>query len=56
MIQTWDSRRYTFKAAVTDQCPDCGKYSVRPATEAEQAEYWKVQEEINIELCLLNKY
>ena len=46
MIQTCDSCRYTFKAAVTDQCPDCGKYSVRPATEAEQAEYWKIQEEI----------
>ena len=43
MIQTCDSCRYTFKAAVTDQCPDCGKYSVRPATAAEQEEYWKIQ-------------
>ena len=49
MIQTCASCRYTFKAAVTDQCPDCGKYSVRPATESEQAEYWKIQEEIEIE-------
>ena len=49
MIQTWDSRRYTFKAAVTDQYPDCGKYSVRPATAAEQEECWKIQEEIEIE-------
>lgn len=28
------------------QCPDCGKYTVRPATEAEEREYYRIQIEL----------
>ena len=42
MIYACDACRYIFEAkeAIT-QCPDCGKYEVRPATENEVSEYKK---------------
>lgn len=38
--------RYTFCMNVEcEQCPDCGKKDVRPATESEIQEYLKFREE-----------
>lgn len=40
MILTCDNCHFIFSRTIeTDQCPDCGKYEVRPADEAEQEEF-----------------
>lgn len=40
MIFTCDNCGFMFsRGEETEQCPDCGKYEVRPANEAEQAEF-----------------
>lgn len=40
MIFACDQCHFVFSRAVEpEQCPDCGKYAVRPANEAEQQEY-----------------
>ena len=40
MIFACDQCHFVFSRAVeSEQCPDCGKYAVRPANEAEQQEY-----------------
>ena len=39
MIFTCDNCGFIFsRSEETEQCPDCGKYEVRPANEAEQEE------------------
>ena len=39
-IYACDACRYLFVAEnMLDQCPDCGKYKVRPAKESEIMEY-----------------
>ncbi|GEM_PF-2866391 len=39
--------RYDFAAArMPLRCPDCGKFAVRAATEAEQRDYFRLQEEL----------
>lgn len=40
MIYTCDNCDFIFsRSEETEQCPDCGKYEVRPANEAEQEEF-----------------
>ena len=40
MIFACDSCHFLFSGdARPEQCPDCGKYTVRPASEAERQEY-----------------
>lgn len=40
MIYTCDNCGFIFsRSEETEQCPDCGKYEVRPANEAEQEEF-----------------
>ena len=40
MVYVCDNCHFLFShAAVPEQCPDCGKYTVRPANEAERQEY-----------------
>mgnify|MGYP001107631464 CR=1 FL=1 len=40
MIFACDKCRFIFSRAVEpEQCPDCGKYAVRPANESEKQEY-----------------
>ncbi len=40
MIFTCDNCGFMFsRSEETEQCPDCGKYEVRPANEAEQTEF-----------------
>ena len=40
MIFVCDKCHFIFsRAAEPEQCPDCGKYAVRPANEAERQEY-----------------
>ena len=40
MIYTFDNCHFIFsRTAEPEQCPDCGKYTVRPAAEPEQQEY-----------------
>ena len=40
MIFTCDNCGFMFsRSEETEQCPDCGKYEVRPAGEAEQEEF-----------------
>jgi len=40
MVYACDNCRFLFhRAAEPEQCPDCGKYTVRPADEAERQEY-----------------
>lgn len=47
---TCDSCRFTFtRTVMPEQCPDCGKYAVRPATQSEAEETIKLQEELNRE-------
>lgn len=42
MIYACDACRYIFESdEQITQCPDCGKYEVRPATENEVSEYKK---------------
>ena len=42
MIFTCDKCHFIFSRTVEpEQCPDCGKYAVRPANEAEKLEYAK---------------
>lgn len=44
MILCCEKCRYLFSAEeVITQCPDCGKVAVRPASEAENAEYARIQ-------------
>lgn len=65
---TCDACRYTFNPAVykskytiPKRCPDCGKMkvgdnpAVRAATEAEIADYWRIQAEVVNELGLVPK-
>ena len=66
LLCTCDACRYTFnpsvyhsKYRIPKQCPDCGKMkvdgrpAVREATEAEIANYWRIQEEMINELGLI---
>lgn len=40
MIFTCDNCGFIFsRSEETEQCPDCGKYEVRPANESEQEEF-----------------
>lgn len=40
MIYTCDNCHFLFKrVSQPEQCPDCGKYAIRVATEREQQEY-----------------
>ncbi len=40
MIYSCDNCHFIFsRAAEPEQCPDCGKYTVRPATPAEEQEF-----------------
>ena len=42
MIFTCDNCGFIFsRSEETEQCPDCGKYAVRKANEAEKLEYAK---------------
>lgn len=42
LIYACDNRYFLFsRTAEPEQCPDCGKYAVREATEAERQEYEK---------------
>lgn len=40
MIYTCDKCRFIFSRTIEpEQCPNCGKYAVRPANETEKLEY-----------------
>jgi len=40
MIYACDNCHFLFSYTVEpEQCPDCGKYAIRPADEAERQEY-----------------
>ncbi len=40
MVYVFVNIHFIFSRTVEpEQCPDCGKYAVRPANEAEQQEY-----------------
>lgn len=42
MIYVCDNCHFLFSYTVEpEQCPDCGKYAIRPADEAERQEYEK---------------
>ena len=42
MVYACDNCHFLFsRTAEPEQCPDCGKYAVRPADEAERQEYEK---------------
>lgn len=44
MVFACDHCHFLFhRVAQPEQCPDCGKYTIRPATEAEQKEYQERQ-------------
>lgn len=46
MIYTCDNCYFKFdRATQPEQCPDCGKYAVREATEAEKQEYEELLKE-----------
>ena len=50
MICTCQRCLYTFQAEIQpDQCPDCGKFAVRPATVRESVEFQRIQREIQAE-------
>lgn len=52
MIFTCDNCGFIFsRSEETDQCPDCGKYEVRPANEAEQEEFSARMAELIREEC-----
>lgn len=66
LLCTCDACHYTFnpslyhsKFRIPKRCPDCGKMkvdgrpAVREATEAETADYWRIQEEIINDLGLI---
>jgi len=41
-VYTCDNCRFIFEGlGKVEQCPDCGKFRTRPATEQEQEEYWQ---------------
>ena len=47
MIYVCDSCKFAFQRySEEDQCPDCGKFNVREATEEEKLEFIKIQKEI----------
>ena len=47
---TCDSCRFTFtRTVMPEQCPDCGKFAVRPASQSETEEAIKWQEELKKE-------
>ena len=40
MIYVCDKCHFIFsRSSKVEQCPDCGKYTIRPADEAEKQEY-----------------
>lgn len=46
MIYACDACHFLFKrVGEPEQCPDCGKYSIRPANEAEKIEFINRQPE-----------
>ena len=46
MIYACDNCYYLFETEdIAEQCPDCGKYTVRKANEKEQKEYMQRKEE-----------
>lgn len=48
MICTCTHCSYTFESDdLPEQCPDCGKYAVRPATEQETDDYLRVRAELD---------
>ncbi len=48
MIYACDACRFLFKrASEPEQCPDCGKYSIRPATKEEAEEFNNRPQNIN---------
>ncbi len=52
MIFTCDNCGFIFsRSEETEQCPDCGKYDVRPADEAEQEEFDQRMAELIREEC-----
>ena len=52
MIFTCDNCGFIFsRSEETEQCPDCGKYEVRPANEAEQEEFSARMAELIREEC-----
>lgn len=52
MIFTCDNCGFIFsRSEETEQCPDCGKYDVRPADEAEQKEFDQRMAELIREEC-----
>ena len=43
MIYACDNCHFLFiRYSETEQCPDCGKFAVRPATEEEQTEFARI--------------
>lgn len=52
MVFTCDNCGFIFsRTAETEQCPDCGKYAVRPADEDEQKEFEHRMEELSESEC-----
>lgn len=50
IILNCDACHYTFASdTVVDRCPDCGKHTVRSATEKEKQDYIRIQQEIEAE-------
>ncbi len=48
MIYACDACKFLFqRVSEPEQCPDCGKYSIRPATKAEVEEFNNRQKNIN---------
>lgn len=72
MVFTCDNCGFIFsRTAETEQCPDCGKYAVRPAdedeqkefeqrmaelTESERSEAPRFPNEMDTELCMLSSF
>jgi len=57
MVFTCDNCHYIFKCAVApEQCPDCGKYTVRPADDPEQREYVERMEKTRGMRIVMNLY
>lgn len=55
MIYTCENCNYTFEAEDLSQCPDCGKYTLRPATPEEDSEYHKIRIELGYEKEVVGK-
>ncbi len=50
MIYQCDNCNYVFEAEKDiEQCPDCGKYAIRNATEKEEKDYRRIQDELRME-------